>query len=319
METHLNHPKKPAADAPASTVKKPMIGPVRCLHAAGAELGEGLMWSAREQVLYWVDILGRRLHCLEPISGIHTHWDFAEEISAVAERRERAGLIITLRRGFALFDPATDAEPTYVYQPADEPPGNRFNDGKCDAQGRFWAGTMDFACEAPAGALYRFDPDGQCVRHPLAYAVTNGPTWSLGETGLGMYFNDTANGRVHRFDFDPTTGELSNQRLWLQLAPGDGLPDGMTTDALGRIWLAHWGAACVTCHHPVTAEELARVTLPTSHVTNCTFGGPELHTLFISTARTGLTPEQLTAEPLAGGLFAVPVDCPGLPANLYGG
>jgi D-xylonolactonase len=320
METPLNHPlKMPAPGAISSPSTPPRIGTVHCLHAAGAELGEGLLWSAREQVLYWVDILGRRLHCLEPVSRIHTHWDMPEEISALAERRDKPGLIVTLRKGFARFDPALDEAPVYLHQPAQEPPGNRFNDGKCDAQGRFWAGSMDFACEAPTGALYRFDPDGRCTRHDQGYAVTNGPTWALGDGRVGMYFNDTVRGIVNRFDFDPATGELNHKREWLRFAQGDGFPDGMTTDALGRVWIAHWGASCVSCHHPVTAEELARVSLPTRHVTNCAFGGPDLCTLFISTARTGLTPEQLAAEPLAGGLFAVSVDGPGLPANMYAG
>lgn len=309
----------PGAGLQASAFFPPVVGPLRCLQAAGAELGEGLLWSVREQVLYWVDILACQLHRLDPVSGDHSSWTFAEEISALAERANAPGLIVTLRRGFALFDPATDHEPRYLCQPEPELSGNRFNDGKCDAQGRFWAGSMDFACEAPTGALYRYDPDGQCTRHDEGFVVTNGPTWALDAGRLCLYFNDTLSGSTYRYDCDSTTGTLSNKQLWNRFEPGDGLPDGMTTDALGRVWIAHWGSACVTCHNPVTAEELGRVMLPVSQVTTCTFGGPDLRTLFISTARTGLTPEQLAAEPLAGGLFAVSVDAPGLPANLFGG
>ncbi|WP_372658831.1 SMP-30/gluconolactonase/LRE family protein [Hydrogenophaga sp.] len=303
----------------ASTFSAPVIGPWRCLQALGAELGEGLLWSVREQVLYWVDILACRLHRLDPVGGGHASWTFAEEISALAERAHAPGLIVTLRRGFAVFDPATDREPRYLHQPGHEPPGNRFNDGKCDAQGRFWAGSMDFACEAPTGALYRYDPDGRCTRHDQGFVVTNGPTWASGARGLALYFNDTVNASTYCYDFDAAAGTLSNKRLWNRFAPGDGVPDGMTTDALGRVWIAHWGGACVSCHDPVTAQELGRVRLPTRHVTNCSFGGADLRTLFVSTARSGLTPEQLAAEPLAGGLFAVSVDSPGLPAHGFGG
>lgn len=310
METALNLPLPSAAPA--------ILSAPYCVWPAQAELGEGTLWSEREQALYWVDILGRRLHRFRPADEARASWAFEEEISALAERADAAGLIVTLRRGFALFDPQSpQGAARYLHQPEPELPGNRFNDGKCDARGRFWGGTMDVECRNPSGSLYRYDPDGRCTRHAEGVVVSNGPTWSA--DGRTMYFSDTGRGRTYAYDFDAAGGTLSNRRVWHRLAPGDGVPDGMTTDAAGRLWIAHWGGACVTCHDPVSATELCRVPLPTSHITDCAFGGPGLRTLFITSASTGLSEAQRAAEPLAGALFAVEIDSPGLPACLFAG
>lgn len=289
----------------------------RCVWAAGAELGEGTLWSVREQALYWVDILGRRLCRFRPADRARDSWPFDEEISAVAERAQGPGLLVTLRRGFALFDPDCPGEPArYLHQPA-EPASNRFNDGKCDPQGRFWGGTMDRDCREATGALYRFDADGSCTRHESGITVSNGPTWSA--DGRTMYFNDTAPNRVLAYDFDPEAGALSGRRTWLRLPQGEGYPDGMTTDAAGRLWICHWGGACVSCHDPVSGEELTRIELPVAHVTNCAFGGPDLRTLFVTSARQQRADDELARLPQSGGVFAMRVDVPGLPEPTFAG
>jgi len=287
-----------------------IVGDVR------ATLGEGLCWSPSSQAVWWVDILEHRLY-RDALSGAHDAWPFDETISAVAERANGAGLAVTLRRGLALFDPASRAL-VRLDEPEREREGNRFNDGKCDTRGRFWGGTMDFAVRAPSGALYRFDAQGRAQRAiDLHWIVTNGPTWT--QDGRTMFVNDTVHRRVVAYAFDPDTGAVGASREWLALPPADGHPDGMTTDAAGRIWIAHWGGACVTCHDPATAAELARIALPTDHITNVAFGGPDMTTLFISSAKFELSDAQLAAQPLAGALFAVETDAPGLAANKFAG
>lgn len=277
---------------------------VRCVWPAAAQLGEGTWWSQRRQALWWLDILGRQLMLYTPATGAWRSWPMDDMVSAVAECAEGRALLVTVRQGFARFEPdAPGARLVMLHSPADEPAGNRFNDGKCDAAGRFWGGSMDFDCERPTGALYRYGPAGDCTRMDEGYTVVNGPTWSA--DGRRMYVNNTARNHLHVYDFDPATGDIGGKRSWLRFEPGEGLPDGMTTDAQGRLWIAHWGGSCVSCRDPETGQVRGRIRLPTQHVTDCAFGGPDLQTLFISTARTGLTEAELQAQPLAGALFQV--------------
>lgn len=303
-----------------SELHPPVCQPPRLLWDAGTQLGEGLCWSPRDEAIYWVDILGRSLMRLHVESGERRTWHFEETVSAVAERADAPGLVISLQRELAFFDPATDVLQR-LGEVEPQHPGNRFNDGKCDAQGRFWACSMDFGCTEPTGSLYRMEmvqgePRVSCA-WAAGFPVVNGPAWS--RDGRTLWLNDTARNRIHALDFDPAGGEVSNPRVWLRLSREDGLPDGMTTDADGRLWIAHWGGSCVTCHAPGDGRELARIALPALNVTNVCFGGPDMRTLFVSTASTDLTPQQKAEQPHAGALFAVETNATGVPPHRFAG
>lgn len=308
-----------STSAGASTVfNSPTCGHPRAIWAAGALLGEGLCWSPSHEAIYWVDIFGRKLMRLSIANNEKREWAFDETISAVAERASGEGLIVSLQRGVAFFDPESGSLQR-LNEPESHLPDNRFNDGKCDAHGRFWTGTMDMSCKAETGSLYRVTSTGASASTERAWAanfpVVNGPAWSL--DGRVIWVNDTARNAVHVADFDPDTGTLSNPRPWLRLVHGDGYPDGMTTDRDGRLWIAHWAGSCVTCHAPDDGRELARIELPTSNVTNVAFGGRDLRTLFITSAAAELPDEQRASQPLAGALFAVATDAIGLAPHRF--
>ena len=286
----------------------------RCVWNARAKLGEGPLWNADERALYWVDIERPAILRLRIDDGRTDVYPMPQKIGCIAFR-EQGGLVAGFQSGFAFVDLQLQ-EVTPIADPEEDLPGNRFNDGKCDARGRFWAGTMDDACRQPTGALYRLDPDGTIHRMDDGYVITNGPAWS--PDGRILYHNDTLQRTVFAFDCDPRTGDIDHKRVFARLSEADGYPDGMTVDSEGGLWLAHWGGSRVTRFTPNGHVDRV-VRLPASQVTSCTFGGSDLRTLYVTTARKGLDAATLLDEPLAGGLFAVEVDIPGLPANRFGG
>ncbi len=288
---------------------------VTCAWPAGAELGEGPVWVAREQAIYWVDIKGCQLHRYQHPTGEQQSWHLGAQLSAVAPRAE-GGFVAATRNGFALLqmvDNVPQLQP--LGGPEKDLSGNRFNDGKVDAAGRFWAGSMDDGESQPTGALYRLDTNLRWHQVDAEYVITNGPTFS--PDGRILYHTDTLKRQIYAFDLDDT-GQLHNRRLFLQLDEAGGYPDGMTVDAEGCLWVCRWGGWGITRVSP-EGERMAQLRLPVSNVTSCTFVGSELDTLYITSARKGLSAAELADQPLAGGLFRCQPGVTGLATNLFKG
>jgi len=282
---------------------------------AQAGLGEGPHWDGSSKCLYWVDIDNGELHRYDPATRRDDAIPIGHQVSAVVPCRS-GGLLLATRQGICVFDSHTGIRRT-IGHPESHLPGNRFNDGKCDASGRFWAGTMDVSGTAGAGSLYRIDTEGRIDRMVQGITCSNGIAWSL--DGSTLYYIDTPTRQVVAYDYDMRQGSISGPRMAVDMAGEPGMPDGMTIDAEGMLWVAQWGGWQAARYDPATGAKLAQVQVPAAKVTSCAFGGDNLDILYITTARTGLNARQLEDQPLAGGLFKVVPGVAGLPACVYGG
>lgn len=281
-----------------------------------AELGEGPIWDDELQLFYWVDIVGNSLHTYDPVSGENQAFDIGQHVGTVVPTNDPARVMLALHHGFAAYD-LNERKLGMWHDPEAHLPDNRFNDGKCDPTGRFWAGTMAVDATGKHGSLYCLHPDGS-VRKVLGdIGISNGITWS--RDGSTMYYIDTITSVVRAFDFEMETGTIGNGRAIIRIPTAMGYPDGMTIDTEGMLWIALWGGGWVGRWNPADGKLLESIACPVSNTTACAFGGKELDTLYITSARVGLTAEQLQKEPHAGGLFAIKPGCQGLPAFRFNG
>ncbi|MBE1443606.1 SMP-30/gluconolactonase/LRE family protein [Paenibacillus sp. OAS669] len=280
-----------------------------------ATLGEGPCWDSRSGTLYWVDIKQNQLHAYCPEQGTNRTITLDQMVGAVVPRQE-GGLVLALQHGFYLLDWETE-QLTFIDDPESDKTENRFNDGKCDAAGRFWAGTLSFDEKEPIAALYVLEKDRRVRKVLDGITVSNGLGWS--PDGGTMYYIDSPTKKVVAYDYDVESGSLGQARTVVTIPEGGGFPDGMTVDAEGMLWVAQWGGWQVSRWNPQTGEQIDKISLPAARVTSCTFGGERLDELYITTARTGLSEEELAKQPHAGGVFRVKPGVVGLPTRMYGG
>lgn len=280
-----------------------------------ARVGEGPLWDERAQVLYWVDILGNQVCVFDPVTGANTAMDVGQPVGTVVVR-DRGGLMLALQHGLAAFDPRT-RQLAVINDPEAHLPENRFNDGKCDPAGRFWAGTMAFAATRGAGSLYCMDTDLSVRRVLTQISISNGIVWSLDH--CTMYFIDSLKMDVRAFDYEQGTGQIASERVVCRFPEEAGLPDGMAIDEEGMLWVAHYNGSQVCRWNPANGQLLASIPLPVSRVTACAFGGPNLDQLFITSASQGMGPGDWQKEPHAGGLFVCQPGVRGVPSFRFGG
>jgi len=280
----------------------------------GARLGEGPVWDAADGLLYWVDIPSCALHRLQPTSGVDDCVTVDRQVGAVALRAS-GGLVLAWEDGFAVSG-AWGERPSLVVPVEHGAVPSRFNDGKCDPAGRFWAGSMAHDERPGAGALYRLDQDLTAQRVIDHVGISNGLAWSA--DGRTMFYIDTPTGGVDAFDYGLETGAITRRRRVIDVAKGAGWPDGMTIDVDGCLWVALWGGSAV--HRYTPDGRLDRVVpVPVRRVTSCTFGGPGLDQLYITTARHNAVEPVPAPEPYAGAVFVHEPGITGHPAVPFAG
>ncbi len=279
-----------------------------------AIVGEGAIWDAEKGVLYWLDIIGSQLYVFNPKTGQNRAIDIGQEIGTVVPRAS-GGVMVALHNGFAALDLETE-KLTPVADPERDIPANRFNDGKCDPAGRFWAGTMEFDGEADRGALYCLEIDHSVSRKVEPVTISNGIVWSL--DNRTMYFIDTARDNVRAWDYDLESGNIGNERVVIE-NEGPGHLDGMTIDEEGMVWIAVFGGWGVWRYDPQSGALLEKALVPVEQITSCAFGGDNLDELYITSCRYLMDEQALREQPLAGSLLRVKVGARGVPAFAYAG
>lgn len=281
--------------------------------AQKAVLGECPVWDDRQNMLYWVDILSGNLFRLEPQINNLTVFDIGEHIGSFA-LRENNGAILALKSGFAFYDFQSNRIERMI-NPESHLSNNRFNDGKCDPHGRFWSGTLSYDVAKGAGSLYALSTMNDIKIKLKNLTIPNGMAWHTGRKKF--YFIDSPDRKIYQFDYEAHTGRISNRSTLFEFPPTGPLPDGMTIDEEGYLWVALYNGFKVVRINPVSAEIEFKVELPVPQVTSCTFGGPNLNVLYITTAREHMTEEEIVKAPLSGALFKAELPFRGLKTDRF--
>lgn len=278
-----------------------------------ATLGEGPLWDARTERLYWVDIAQGVVHAYGARAGDFTQWSVAAQVGCLGLTEDPATVVAGLRTGWQLFDTLT-GRLAFIAHPEEQRPACRFNDGSVDPAGRFWTGSLEDGETRPEGRLYRLDADGTYATVDAGFYCSNGIDWS--PDGRWMYFVDSRVDRIYRYEFEVSTGAVLDREVFADTTDLPGIPDGLRVDAEGYVWCAFWDGAHITRFTPAGhVAEVVRVPVP--RPTSLAFGGADLRTMYITSASIDLTEEQLAQWPLSGAVLQREAAVPGQRANHY--
>lgn len=297
-------------DSPLNEGKDTKMKKPELLINLGGIIGEGVCWDETDEMLYWIDLLENKIFAYDINTSTVKIIDAGQNTGCIAVR-EKGGLVAGLQHGIFFVDTDT-GKLTPVVDPESHKPENRFNDGECDCMGRLWAGTMSKKLDSgsgdntPVGALYCIDADLSVTKKIPAVTISNG----IGYTpdNKTMYYIDSPTKNVDAFDFDKDTGEITNRRVVVHVDEKEGMPDGLTVDAEGNLWIGMWGGGQVVKYDPTSGELLERIKVPAPFVTTMVFGGKNMDEMFINTAKMNT---DLNEYPDAGGVFRVKMDVKG--------
>lgn len=277
-----------------------------------ARLGEGPCWHPDDHCLYWVDIYNHRVHRLEPTTDQHQFFDVGDVVGCIAPAGTNR-LIMALRNQLAFLD-TQSGRATPIVTIEHSHPNIRFNDGKCDAAGRFWVGSI--SAEPDMACLYCYDAAGNVNVIETGLTISNGLGWS--PDNQTFYLTDSYRHRIYAYNFDLTSGQLSDRRVLLDFQHEPFEPDGLTIDQEGCIWSAMWDGWCLIRFDPA-GQEMMRVQMPVQRPTCCTFGHNNLTTLYITTASIGLSETEIEASFYSGDVFSLQTNVTGLPTYAFQG
>lgn len=287
---------------------------VRCAIPYSAFLGEGPYWLAGMQSLLWVDILSPSVN-LSNITTSDTRATPLGELVGMVVPRRRGGYVAATQSGFRSLD-LQNGQMAALASPIGGMQGRRFNDGKCDSAGRLWAGTLALDASPDRGSLYRLDPDGSLHEIENGFHICNGLGWS--PDNRRFYLADSGRRTIYAYDYDLASGQISNKTVFATFEASEGTPDGLAIDAEGHLWCAMWDGWAIKRFTP-DGQLDKTIDLPLPRPTSCAFGGDDLKTLYITSARIRLSATQIAAAPLSGSILSIQVDVPGAPVGIYGG